>query len=94
MPARVPIGNSSEGMFDNANSIEQAVTDKYGAPASEDFNAILTKVVASGDINDFHPSFKPATLAAVNDFNHFQGFPINGKITWYMQDKILTTLPY
>lgn len=57
-------------------SIYEAVKNKYGEPASEDFAAIITKCIEVGDINDFHPAYRPATLGDLNEFTHFLGFPM------------------
>lgn len=61
-----------------AYSIFEVVKEVYGAPASDDFDAINTKVVASGDIEDFHPSFRPGTdnLSDIDRSSHYRGFPI------------------
>ena len=59
-----------------AYSIFEVVKEVYGAPASDDFDAINTKVVASGDIEDFHPSFRPGTdnLSDIDRSSHYRGF--------------------
>lgn len=87
MPARVP---KIYDMLDTANSIEQAVTDKYGTPAGDDLGSIISKCQADGDINDFHPNYRPASLAALNSANHFILFPVPvgaTPIIWHMKAK-------
>lgn len=63
----------------SAISIYEVVKETYGAPASSDFDAINAKVVASGDIQDFHPTFRPGTdnLNDIDRTSHYRGFPIN-----------------
>ena len=88
MPARVPYDNYE--MFDSADSIEQAVTDKYGAPSGENFQAILDRCVSSGNIEDFHPYIRPASLNDINQTDHFRGFPYNkDEVYWYVDDVVM-----
>lgn len=76
MANKVPV--SGYKMFTDVDSIHKVVEEQSGATIAENFNAILDVVHAeTGDIsfNRFDPTYRPASLALVNESDHFRNFP-------------------
>ena len=79
----------------SATSIYEVVKHHVGTPTGTNFDAIVTLVQAGTNgitINDFHPNFRPSSLANIDRASHFRGFPvgsfIGNKIVWHMKDRI------
>lgn len=96
--AQVPI-SGNVNMFGGstevfATSIYEVVKYHVGTPTGTDFDAIVTLVQAGTNgvtINDFHPNFRPSSLASIDRASQFRGFPVGSylgnKIVWHMKEK-------
>lgn len=65
----------------NSTSIYEVVKHTYGTPSGENFNAIITTCQSLGNINDFDPAYRPASLSALNDSDDFRNFPVTAPAT-------------